>query len=336
MAMLGVIIIHISSPLVNMTFGKNMTYWWIGNVWDSAVRFAVPLFLMLSGATMLGKNYKLSEFYKKRITKVLYPFLFWMIIYWVFRWAMLLPKQQPHGLSETIKWALNLFLNEGISKHFWYIYMILFIYLFLPFLGKFVQKLRNIDLILLLICWVMLTFLCRSVPFNMYRWSGDFGSKFLGYFLFSGYLVAGYFLTKIHTSERKIKIPLAVIFMVSIALIALTANFMSEKAHRLNLSVYSYTGLLTIIQSVTLFAVVKDIEIKNVFLQKMFSIISSYSYGIYLVHIIIIGILFRNGIYWSFAHPLISVPVLTIGVLLLSFSVIFVLRKAPLGKHIAG
>jgi len=170
----------------------------------------------------------------------------------------------------------------------------------------------------------------------MYRWTGDFGSKFFGYFLFSGYLVAGYLLSKLNYSGKKIRIPIAIILSISIVTIAFIAYFMSEKTHRLNLSVYSYIGLLTIIQSLALFALIKDIEIKTVFLQKIFSIVSLYSYGIYLVHIIVVGILFRNGIYWSFAHPLISIPILTTSVLLLSFSIIFILRKIPFGKYIAG
>jgi len=54
LAMLGVIIIHISTPILKMSYAKNMGYWWIGDILDSAVRFSVPLFLLLSGATMLG------------------------------------------------------------------------------------------------------------------------------------------------------------------------------------------------------------------------------------------------------------------------------------------
>src|ERR1035437_9251813 len=153
LAILGVIIIHISSPLVNMTYGKNMPFWWIGNVVDSAVRFAVPLFLMLSGATLLGKEYKLSEFYKKRFLRVLVPFLFWIMVYWVYRWIILSSKTQPHDFNSILKWATGLFLKEGVSKHFWYIYMIVFIYLFVPFMGKGLRKLDLNVISNLLLLW---------------------------------------------------------------------------------------------------------------------------------------------------------------------------------------
>ena len=71
LAIIGVIMIHISSPVVKMSYGGNMIYWWIGNIINSSIRFAVPVFLMISGATMLNREYKLGEFYKKRIEECL-------------------------------------------------------------------------------------------------------------------------------------------------------------------------------------------------------------------------------------------------------------------------
>ena len=76
LAIIGVIMIHISSPVVKMSYGGNMIYWWIGNIINSSIRFAVPVFLMISGATMLNRKYKLGEFYKKRMMRVLLPLVF--------------------------------------------------------------------------------------------------------------------------------------------------------------------------------------------------------------------------------------------------------------------
>jgi surface polysaccharide O-acyltransferase-like enzyme len=336
LATLGVIIIHVSSPLVNMTYGKNMPYWWIGNVVDSAVRFAVPVFLMLSGATLLSKDYKLGEFYKRRFARVLIPFLFWMLVYWVYRWAMLKAWQQPHEPLTILTWAGKLFLKEGISKHFWYVYMIVFIYLFVPFLGKGLRKLNLSALSNILLLWVVLTFTFKSVPLNMYGWSDGYGSKFLGYFLYTGYLVLGYYLAQIPVSSQKIRLPVVTIFVLSVVVSACTTYFFSLKAHKIDLSMYSYLSINTIIQSIALFMSIKDITVKNRYISLVQSTISSYSYGIYLVHIMIIGILFQNGIYWNFTHPLLSLPLLAIVVLICSFVIIFVLRKIPGGKYIAG
>lgn len=336
LAMLGVIIIHISSPLVNMTWSKNMPYWWIGNVVDSAVRFAVPLFLMLSGATMLGKDDKLSEFYKKRFVRVLVPFLFWMVVYWIYRWTVLPPKQQPQDFKAILNWATNLFLKEGVSKHFWYIYMILAIYLFVPFLGKGIRKLNLSMVSNILLLWVVVTFGCKSMPLNMYGWAGDYGSKLLGYFLYSGYLILGYYLYQLPVTSPKIRFLAAAVFILSVMISAVSTYFFSKNAHKVDLSMYSYLSINVIIQSIAIFVWVKDLSIKNKRISLIQSTISNYSFGIYLVHIMVIGIFFQNHIYWSFAHPLISLPLLTAMVLVCSYGIIYLLRKIPLGKYISG
>ena len=337
LATLGVIIIHISSPLVNMNYGRNMPYWWIGNVVDSAVRFAVPLFLMLSGASMLGKDYKLGEFYKKRVLRVLVPFLFWMVIYWVFRWTMLLPAEQPHKFQAIAQWAIDLFLKEGISKHFWYIYMILAIYLFLPFMGKALRNLKGSLIVYLLLCWVIFNYACRSVPINQYSWSADYANKFLGYFMHSGYLVLGYYLSRLPSAPtRKIRFSAAAIFILTVAVSAVFTYILSRNAHKQDLSMYSYLSINTVVQSIAIFIGLKDLSIKNKYISWIQGTISNYSYGIYLVHILVIGVLFRCGIYWSFAHPLISLPLLAAMVLACSSGIIYILRKIPLGKYVAG
>ena len=337
LAMLGVIMIHVSSPLVHMTYGRNMPYWWIGNVLDSAVRFAVPLFLMLSGATLLAKEYRPGEFYKRRFSRVLVPFLFWIVAYWVYRWFVLLPREQPHEMHDVLQWAAKLFLKEGVSKHFWYIYMILFIYLFVPFLGKAIQKLSMSAVSFILLLWVVLTFACKGVPLNLYDWSGQYASKLLGYFLHSGYLVLGYYLMKLPVVyPAKIRIWAALVFIVSVTVSAGGTYFFSQSAHKLDLSLYGYLSINTMIQSIAIFMWLKDSWIENRLANRSIETVSNYSYGIYLAHILVIGIFFQYNIFWTMAHPLISVPALIVLVLACSFAIIYLLRKIPLGKYIAG
>lgn len=336
LALIGVIVIHISSPLVNMTYGWNMPYWWIGNLINSSVRYAVPLFLMLSGATMLGKEYSLGEFYKKRVIRVLIPFLFWMIVYWIYRWLMLSPKLQPHGMKDISKWATDLFLNEGVSKHFWYIYMILFLYLFIPVISKMVRKAGKSGLLFYLIGWAVLCTATYSMNLSFYKWTGDYFQKLLGYFEYSGFMVLGYYLNNITCKSLKIHLSATLIFVVTIIASATIAYITSKYNHKLNLRIYSYFSINTIFQAIAIFLLLKDISFKNRYLIFLQNILSNYSYGIYLAHIIVIGVLFRAGIYWSFAHPLISLPLLTLMVLSGSLAIIFLLRKIPGGKYFAG
>ena len=336
LATLGVILIHVSSPVLKMTYLNNMPYWWVGNIVSSLVRFPVPLFLMLSGATLLVKEYNLGEFYKKRMMRVLVPFLFWLLVYWVFRWVMLLPKQQPHGFADISRWAIDLFMNEGVSKHLWYIYMILFIYLFVPFIGKIVRKASQLQLFTFLLVWAVLCFATRSMSLSFYKWNGDYLLKLLGYFEYSGYLVLGYYLNNIRIKSTKTHLYATLAYLATVVVCALAVYLMSKNDNRLNLSIYSNYSLTTILQSAAIFMLIKNIEIKNTYFNVVQNTISNYSYGIYLAHIIVISVLFRNGIYWSFAHPLISLPLMVLMVLAGSLLIVFVLRKIPGGKYVAG
>jgi surface polysaccharide O-acyltransferase-like enzyme len=336
LAMLGVILIHVSTPVVKMIYGKNMEYWWIGNIADSAVRFSVPLFLMLSGATMLGKEYKLDVFYKRRFSRVLVPFLFWLVVYWIYNWIILIPKLQPHEFHNLMQWVVNLFLKEGVSKHFWYIYMILFIYLFVPFIGKGVRRLKESFLIYLLLGWLILSLIFKSTPLNLYNWSSDYISKFFGYFLYTGYLVLGYYLSKLPVITIKKKIYSSVLFILSIIISAVFTYMLSKKANQPDLSEYGYLTINTVIQSISVFLLIKDSTIKNRLVSKIQNSVSNYSYGIYLVHVLVLGVYFNNGIFWTMAHPLISLPLVTLMTLLTSFIIIYILRKIPFGKYISG
>ena len=335
-ATLGVIVIHLSSPLVKMSYGKNMSYWWIGNIMDSGVRFAVPIFLMLSGATLLAKEYRLNDFYKRRILRVLVPFLFWIVVYLIYQWLILKSIVQPHDLPSIRNWAVNLFLKEGISKHFWYIYMILFIYLFVPLLGKGLRKLSNPAIIGLLLGWVILTFICKGISFNTYNWSGGYLSKLFGYILFSGYLVFGYYFGKLPVNSSLIRNSAFAVFVLTILASSVLTYLFSRNVHKLDLSIYGYLSINTIVQSCALFLLVKDSAIKNKYLAFIQSTISSYSYGIYLVHIMVIGVFFNYGIFWTMANPLVSLPLLIITVLACSILIIYILRMIPFGKYISG
>jgi surface polysaccharide O-acyltransferase-like enzyme len=334
-ATLGVVIIHVTSPLVNMSYGKNMGYWWIGNVVDSTFRFAVPLFLMLTGTTLLGNAYNLPLFYKKRIIRVLVPFLFWMLVYWLFRWSQLPVNQQPIKIEKVLEWAYHLFLREGISKHFWYIYMILFIYLFVPLLGSGLRRLSHSTILYLLLAWGLMTFIMRATPLNLYGWSGYFGSKILGYFLHTGYLVLGFYLSKLEVSTISIRRGALSLFVLTLLISALFAYYASMDAHKLNLSIYSYLNLNTILQSIAIYLLFKDYKCKNRYWLGIRNVISGYSFGIYLVHILVIGIFFKYGIFWTMAHPLISLPLVTVLTLTSSIGLIWMLCKLPFGKYFA-
>src|SRR5690349_17287048 len=83
-ALFAVIILHTTSPVLGQYHKVPMWIWLTGDFYNSLVRFAVPVFVMISGALLLNKEYELSDFLKKRLSRVVIPFLFWSCIYIVY------------------------------------------------------------------------------------------------------------------------------------------------------------------------------------------------------------------------------------------------------------
>jgi surface polysaccharide O-acyltransferase-like enzyme len=53
--------------------------WWVCNAWDALTRWAVPAYIMLSGALLLdpARNEAPSHFYRKRLARLGAPIVFW-------------------------------------------------------------------------------------------------------------------------------------------------------------------------------------------------------------------------------------------------------------------
>ena len=84
-AMFMVVCCHCADPF-NFYPGGNppaeIPLW--GALWGSFLRPCVPLFVMITGALMLPVKEETSLFYKKRITRVFFPFVIWSFIYALF------------------------------------------------------------------------------------------------------------------------------------------------------------------------------------------------------------------------------------------------------------
>ncbi len=335
LATIAVVVIHVDTPVMNMNYARNMDFWWVGLIIDNMVRFAVPLFLVLSGATLLTKQYSLIDFYKKRMSRVLIPFLFWLPAYWVFRWFMLQAWERPRDIYSILQWGADLFVAEGVSKHLWFVYMILLLYLFVPFIAGLLKKASRRNVLIFLISWLVLNGLQLSGVFAV----DSFGliiKKLYSYSLYAGYLVLGYFLFTSTVRFKAEKLLAVLIFVISVIVASVSTYYLSRQCGKQTLTMMNSFSLNTFLQTVAVFVFFKNTYFKNKIVLKIIRTISNYSFGIYLVHIMVISLFFRVGIFWTMAHPLVSVPFVVLLTLLTSFSVIYLLRKIPFMAKFAG
>ena len=140
-AIIMVVFIHIvCGKLYEVESGELSHEWIISNVIDSFCRSCVPIFVMISGFFLLGKNEKITVFFKKRILKIVPKFLIYSVIFYLFTMIF---KNHSFENSMLLKKSFYInfikqLLNRKIYYHLWYVYMIISIYLITPVLRKFV------------------------------------------------------------------------------------------------------------------------------------------------------------------------------------------------------
>jgi len=109
----------------------------------SVIGTGVPLFVMLSGALLLGKQGEgLGEFYRRRLSRVLIPFFFWSPIVYGIKYI----QTGGHSPIEFCITFVEKTFGQGVYGIYWYIYLIIGLYLITPLLRVIVQQSRPLAL----------------------------------------------------------------------------------------------------------------------------------------------------------------------------------------------
>lgn len=187
-----VILIHVTSRYFSTSAYYGRPLWWVLVFINEAARIGVPLFFMLSGYLLLsGKDDGILSFYKKRFSKLLLPFLWASVIYYLY---YRIAAGQP---VFDIAFFDQLF-REGTAYHLWYLYSLAMLYLFIPFLKMIVRQCGNdrrglltLILLLALLTWQTTLKPLLNVIFSGHLYFYMASDGVVGYF---GYALLGYIL----------------------------------------------------------------------------------------------------------------------------------------------
>lgn len=231
-AMFLVVVCHACDPFncsTESTSNPEFLRW--GAFWGSLLRPCVPLFVMITGALLLPvREPSLGGFYRKRIPRVLIPFLIWSVIYSFFPWMASWLTSTPEAAKELVLtfFPYSSFMNGGsgpettlsaaltttatipfsfnyFTVHMWYVYMLIGLYLYLPIFSAWVEKVSTKTKWAFLGIWTLTlfipyadVFLTPHLPFGSgylfgtCSWNG-FGT-FYAFAGFNGYLLLGHVL----------------------------------------------------------------------------------------------------------------------------------------------
>jgi len=325
----AVLFLHSAAPVLGAYNEINLNYWNIGNIYDSSVRMAVPLFFMLTGALLLNsKEESLSIYFKKRFAKVVIPLIAWSLIYILFK--KYVKHHDINILIEVIKMCVT-----PRYFHLWFLYAIIGIYLIIPILKIFINHSSKSMQLYFLILWIisfsLIPLISDITKYNV----PNYIPMMSGYV---GFLIMGYLLSNLKISKRIFYY--AILFSILSTLLTIFGtSFLSNRSKEFIETFYHYSSISTIIQAAAYFICLKYIS-EN-FIHKFSKLtvyiyfISCASLGIYLIHPMILFSLKRINVYaLNGYNPLYMVPLTAILGYIFSLIIILLMQKTPLLKQI--
>jgi len=296
-AVLAVIVIHVTVKLYNKFGEIDQISWWLSNFLNSASRFAVPLFVMISGAVLLGKPMSTADFYRKRAVRLLPAIVFWTIVYTLLQIYL---GMDVDGFIRFLK--VDLLAEGGAYVHLWYLSMYACLMPFVPFINKFVigEAPSSGDLAVF-VAIIGIFFSLNTVSYFTSELGGIFMVWFILFPWYMGYLVIGYSIDKYGTfiGARNCTVAASIVLL---AIIGSWLNYYAADSLGIvnDQFVLSNTGILVFISSLCIFFLGKNSEsvLKE---NKIVAKISEASFGMYLIHPLFLT--FIVPIYKNYALP---------------------------------
>lgn len=330
LAIFFVVLLHVSAVNFSVTNVKGYE-WAIMNFYDSACRWAIPCFVMISGVFFLdnAKPLTFKKLYSKYILRIVCALLFFSLIYALINNFLFWKSNDMH-----LFWVS--FVNG--YYHLWFLYMILGLYIVAPVIRNISISKKLSEYFLILFFLIVLIFpLIESwfdYDYMRYPLSKINLSMFGG---FVGYWLLGFYLNKYYIG-KKTKIALYILAPLALCFTIIATAVLSYQSGEADGRWYEYLGLNVALMSCGVFVFFKEKVSKIHFSQKAEKIIlflSKNSFGIYLVHAFFLDLLRYNGISSLSFNPWISIPAITIFVFAISVFTAWIMKKIPiLGDYI--
>lgn len=323
-AIITVVGIHVLSKIIN-TESPEAWEWKLANAIDSALRWCVPVFFMLSGALLLTRkpDEPVWSFLKKRLAKAFIPLLFWSGVYLLYRIL-------EQGRSYTIGEALTLFLTDDIYYHLWFLYTIIGLYLMAPFLRILVDRMSKRTFEYFLLFWVifsvLMPFVNKFLGFDIAFGAGMF-EPYIGYFMLGAYLF-------LYPIDKKHLPLLGVAAILGYSGTYFGTETLTDYKGELDEFFYEHyrpNSLAITLFIFTLFQHMKSVSKPN----RLITAISGATLGIYVIHPLVQFYLDKFlGINPVMFYPAFGIMLSWIVIFAVSFTIVAILQKIPGIKHI--
>ncbi|CAB3693240.1 acyltransferase [Achromobacter kerstersii] len=319
LAAVAVVLLHSAALIVSDPAAYGGGAWLAANLYDSAARWCVPVFVMVSGALLLDphKPQDARQFYSRRMARICAPLVFWTLFYLAWRTGL---DWWDDGRVDFSFWPRKVAQGEPYY-HLWYLYMIVGLYLFAPLARLLYARSTPRGRAL----WVV-GILGVAILDALYRRAlGAPHGFFLTWFLpYLGYFVAG---RLIFDGDMRIPRP-GLMLMASVAATALGVSVMSN-GHALDTYFYDYFSLTVPFMSLAAFQwIVSSPRLPRL------TALAPLTFGVYLIHPVFLDIAHRAGAFTGGQRDAWIVPLLTLAVFALSAASSWLMRRHPATRRL--
>ncbi len=313
-------------------YGARTIEWQVCNFYNSCTRFCVPIFVMISGMFLLNpeKEYTIKTIFKKKLLRIALAFIFWSIFYAFIR----IIGEIYH--ESNIKTIFLLFIERIITGpfHFWFLFMISGLYIVSPFL-RLILKDKLLTKYYLVLC-IIFIFLFNTI--NLFPSLSNILSKTINRMDiklmsgFSSYFVLGYVLSTNNISKKFRRI-VYIMGIFSLFLTIFINGYISYKLNVPGMWMYDNLSLNVFMMTISIFIFImynfKNIKM-SLFFSKIIYILGKYSFGVYIIHIFLLSHMIHLGVSPFFCHPIISIPITSFIIFIISYIIIYFIGKVPI------
>lgn len=309
---------------------------WYGSwVYFFISKIAVPVFLMISGALLLGKQ----DTYKKTFGRVVRVLIALVVFSFVYYLNGVLKGEAGFSILEFVRTVYH----GPITNAYWYMYLYMALLICMPFLQKMVKSMQEKDYrVFFLVSFVIL----GTIPILSHYWGSFTPAEDFKLYVFAtyiGYLMAGYYIDRFF-DITKIKVIVCSILFVAMDVFLVVLTKSEYNRDQGQYFFYDDITLLPIIfLSVSVFIIFKYLfEIIPVAKDKAYSEktskiireLGACTFGAYLIaDLFLEKLVFVKDALWDISQ-LVSIIVLQIVVYIASMLVAFVLRRIPFVKKV--
>jgi len=250
--------------------------WWTANAIDASCRWAVPVFLMLSGALILdpARREPPSAFYGKRLMRVGVPLAVWTSFYVL--WAA-----TYHAQPVTVASVTGSLWAGLVENHLYFLFVILGLYAIAPPLRESMSRMRPPAR------WALAVVLLALASFGVPQdyWPMNALTLFTPYI---GYFVMGFLLRDVSLGRNASGL-VAAAFVAACAAITIGTGMRfaawGPSDHR-SLALYDYVSVAVIIQSIAAYLLIQRLCSRGSAADsnRWVRLLGGAAFGIYLTH----------------------------------------------------